>query len=166
MSDIFNKVTEGVKSTIKIATDQTQDAVAEISCRRELSAKRTELSSTFERIGQISYIKHKGDEIDSIEVAELIKKVDTLAGEVAALEDQLAGIYSSRKESFDNYKTTVKSTWEDIKQTATNTSKKGQPDFDNTTTIETKECTVCHVHNNVHSAYCISCGHKFENDNI
>lgn len=155
MSDVFSKLGESLKSTIKEATEQTQKSVDQVTCRTDLLNKRNELKKLFEKLGEVQYKAYIENE-DSVERNELYSKITYLKADITALEIKLEDIVNTQKNSFDSYKRKVKTAWEEEKMPKTG-------DFTEDDGIEIlKVCPVCNTGNHEHAAYCIKCGNKFE----
>lgn len=155
MSDVFSKLGESLKTTIKQATEQTQKSVDQVSCRTDLLNKRNELKKLYEALGEVQYKAYIENE-DNVERNVLYSKITTLKTEIEALETKLEEIVNTQKSSFDNYKRKVKTAWEEEK-----TSKVDDLAQDDGIEI-LKVCPVCNTGNHEHAAYCIKCGNKFE----
>ena len=154
MSDVFSKLGESLKSTIKEATQQTQKSVDQVTCRTDLLNKRNELKKLFELLGEVQYKAYIENE-DSVERNELYAKITHLKADITALETKLEDIVNTQKSSFDSYKRKVKTAWEEEKMP--------KSDFSDDDGIEIlKVCPVCNTGNHEHAAYCIKCGNKFE----
>lgn len=155
MADVFSKLGESLKSTIKEATQQTQKSVDQVSCRTDLLNKRNELKKLFELLGEVQYKAYIENE-DSVVRNEIYSKITNLKAEIAALENKLEDIVNTQKNSFDNYKRKVKTAWEEEKGAQSSV-------FSEDDGIEIlKICPVCNTGNHEHAAYCIKCGNKFE----
>jgi len=156
MSDVFTKLGESLKSTIKEATQQTQKSVDQVTCRTDLLNKRNELKKLYEALGEVQYKAYIENE-DNVERNILYSKITNLKAEIQNLEARLEEIVNIQKSSFDNYKRKVKTAWEeDEKSTKVD-------DLSEDDGIEIlKVCPVCNTGNHEHAAYCIKCGNKFE----
>ena len=53
MSDVFSRLGESLKSTIKEATEQTQKSVDQVTCRTELLNKKAELKRLYTTLGEV-----------------------------------------------------------------------------------------------------------------
>ena len=154
MSDVFSKLGESLKSTIKEATQQTQKSVDQVTCRTDLLNKRNELKKLFELLGEVQYKAYIENE-DSVERNELYAKITHLKADITALETKLEDIVNTQKSSFDSYKRKVKTAWEEERMP--------KSDISSDDGIEIlKVCPVCNTGNHEHAAYCIKCGNKFE----
>ena len=155
MADVFSKLGESIKSTIKEATEQTQKSVDQVTCRTELLNKRSELKRLYATLGEIQYKAYIENE-DNVERNVLYSKITHLKTEIVELEQRLEEIVNTQKSSFDTYKRKVKTAWEE--EEATTSSEQAEDDG-----IEIlKVCPVCNTGNHEHAAYCIKCGNKFE----
>lgn len=155
MADVFSKLGESIKSTIKEATEQTQKSVDQVTCRTELLNKRSELKRLYATLGEIQYKAYIENE-DNVERNVLYSKITHLKTEIVELEQRLEEIVNTQKSSFDTYKRKVKTAWEE--KEATTSSEQAEDDG-----IEIlKVCPVCNTGNHEHAAYCIKCGNKFE----
>lgn len=155
MADVFSKLGESLKSTIKEATQQTQKSVDQVTCRTDLLNKRNELKRLYEALGEVQYKAYIENE-DNVERNVLYSKITTLKADIQSLETKLEEIINTQKSSFDNYKRKVKTAWEEEK-----TPKADDLAADDGIEI-LKVCPVCNTGNHEHAAYCIKCGNKFE----
>lgn len=154
MADVFSKLGESIKNTIKEATEQTQKSVDQVTCRTELLNKRSELKRLYTTLGEVQYKAYIENE-DNVERNVLYSKITNLKTEITELEQKLEEIVNTQKSSFDSYKRKVKTAWE---EETTSPSKQEEDDG-----IEIlKVCPVCNTGNHEHAAYCIKCGNKFE----
>lgn len=157
MADVFSKLGESLKSTIKEATEQTQKSVNQVSCRTDLLNKRNELKRLFEALGEFQYKAYIENE-ENVERNMLYSKITNLKSEITKLENKLNDIVNTQKNSFDSYKRKVRTTWEEEVLRSSKTSEFTEDDG-----IEIlKVCPVCNTGNHEHAAYCIKCGNKFE----
>ena len=157
MADVFSKLGESLKSTIKEATEQTQKSVNQVSCRTDLLNKRNELKRLFEALGEFQYKAYIENE-ENVERNMLYSKITNLKSEITKLENKLNDIVNTQKNSFDSYKRKVRTTWEEEVLRSSKTSEFTEDDG-----IEIlKGCPVCNTGNHEHAAYCIKCGNKFE----
>ena len=155
MSDVFSKLGESLKSTLREATEQTQKSVDQVTCRTDLLNKRNELKKLFEKLGEAQYKAYIENE-EGVERSELYTRITHLKADISNLETKLEEIVNTQKNSFDNYKRKVKTAWEEEK-----TAKASE--FSDDDGIEIlKVCPVCNTGNHEHAAYCIKCGNKFE----
>ena len=155
MADVFSKLGESLKSTIKEATQQTQKSVDQVTCRTDLLNKRNELKRLYEALGEVQYKAYIENE-DNVERNVLYSKITTLKADIQNLETKLEEIVNTQKSSFDNYKRKVKTAWEEEKNPKAD-------DLAADDGIEIlKICPVCNTGNHEHAAYCIKCGNKFE----
>lgn len=156
MSDVFSKLGESLKSTFKVATEQTQKSVDQVACRTELLNKRSELKRLFALLGEAQY-KCYTEQVENEDRDELYAKIDALKLQITDVEKRLGEIVTTQKSSFDSYKREVKSKWSEPETT------KPENDFSDDDGIEIlKVCPVCNTGNHEHAAYCIKCGNKFE----
>lgn len=158
MQDVFSKLGESLKSTIQVATEQTQKSVDQVGCRTELLNKRSELKRLYESLGEVQYKCHiEGTEGNDIDLNVLYTKITNIKDDIKTLENKLESIVNTQKSSFDSYKRKVKTTWDE------RTSEPKQEPFGQDDGIEIlKVCPVCNTGNHEHAAYCIKCGNKFE----
>ena len=112
MTDVFSKLGESLKSTIKEATQQTQKSVDQVTCRTDLLNKRSELKRLYEALGEVQYKAYIENE-DNVERNVLYSKITTLKSEIQNLEEKLEKIVNTQKSSFDSYKRKVKTAWEE-----------------------------------------------------
>lgn len=157
MADVFSKLGESLKSTLKEATEQTQKSVDQVTFRTDLLNKRSELKRLFEALGEVQYKAYIENE-DSVERNVLYSKITHLKTEITDIEHKLEEIVNAQKSSFDSYKRKVKTTWQDDED---KTVKKDSLAEDDGIEI-LKVCPVCNTGNHEHAAYCIKCGNKFE----
>lgn len=155
MSDVFSRLGESLKSTIKEATEQTQKSVDQVTCRTELLNKKTELKRLYTTLGEVQYKAYIENE-DNIERNVLYSKITNLKSEISELEVKLEDIINTQKSSFDTYKRKVKTAWEEENTSSTSNI----PEDDGIEIL--KVCPVCNTGNHEHAAYCIKCGNKFE----
>lgn len=155
MADVFSKLGESIKNTIKEATEQTQKSVDQVTCRTELLNKRSELKRLYTTLGEVQYKAYIENE-DNVERNILYSKITNLKTEITELEQKLEEIVNMQKSSFDSYKRKVKTAWEE--EEMPHPSEQEEEDG-----IEIlKVCPVCNTGNHEHAAYCIKCGNKFE----
>ena len=155
MADVFSKLGESIKNTIKEATEQTQKSVDQVTCRTELLNKRNELKRLYTTLGEVQYKAYIENE-DNVERNVLYSKITNLKTEIKELEQKLEEIVNTQKNSFDSYKRKVKNAWEE--EGTTHSGEQAEDDG-----IEIlKVCPVCNTGNHEHAAYCIKCGNKFE----
>lgn len=158
MSDVLNKIGEGLKTTLKQATKQTQKSVDQVAYRTELLNKKNELKKMFELLGEAQY-KIYTQEGDEVERNVLYSKITTLKKTIEEIEYKLKQTVDEQKTSFDSYKNKVKTVWEQ----EVDPLLKKKEDTENKETVETlKICPVCHTANHEYAAYCTKCGNKFE----
>lgn len=157
MADVFSKLGEGLKTTIKEATGQTQKSVDQVSCRTELLNKRNELKKLYELLGEVQYKAYTDQSEEVPEREELYDKITKVKAKIIENETKLEEIVNAQKSSFDTYKRKVKTVWDEMtKEEKTNTMAEDDG-------IEIlKVCPVCNTGNHEHAAYCIKCGNKFE----
>lgn len=161
MSDVFSKLGESLKSTIKEATQQTQKSVDQVTCRTDLLNKRSELKRLYEALGEVQYKAYIENE-DNVERNVLYSKITNLKAEIQKLEEKLEEIVNTQKSSFDNYKRKVKTAWEE-EEKQTKADGFSAEDLAADDGIEIlKVCPVCNTGNHEYAAYCIKCGNKFE----
>ena len=155
MSDVFSRLGESLKSTIKEATEQTQKSVDQVTCRTELLNKKAELKRLYTTLGEVQYKAYIENE-DNVERNVLYSKITNLKSEISELEVKLEEIINTQKSSFDTYKRKVKTAWEEENTSSTSNI----PEDDGIEIL--KVCPVCNTGNHEHAAYCIKCGNKFE----
>ena len=155
MSDVFSKLGDSLKSTLKVATEQTQKSVDQVACRTDLMNKRNELKRLFTSLGEAQY-KCYVEQVDSEERDNLYAKIDTLKLQIADVEKRLGEIVTKQKCSLDSYKREVKSTWNEPQ------TKEEKADLEEDGIEILKICPVCNTGNHEYAAYCIKCGNKFE----
>jgi len=157
MADVFSKLGESLKSTLKEATEQTQKSVDQVAFRTDLLNKRSELKRLFEALGEVQYKAYIENE-DNVERNVLYSKITNLKAEITDIEHKLEEVVNVQKSSFDSYKRKVKTTWQEDED---KTIKKD--DFAEDDGIEIlKVCPGCNTGNHEHAAYCIKCGKKFD----
>ena len=155
MSDVFSKLGDSLKSTFKVATEQTQKSVDQVACRTDIMNKRNELKKLFMQLGEVQYRCYT-EGVEDSERDLLYGNIAAIKTQIDELETHLDKVVDEQKSSLDSYKNVVKSTWEDI---TTPEEKKGLDEED----VEVlKVCPVCHTGNHDYAAYCIKCGNKFE----
>ncbi|WP_069999472.1 zinc ribbon domain-containing protein [Cellulosilyticum sp. I15G10I2] len=154
MGDIFTKVTESIKTTIKEATEQTQKSVDQTVYRTELISKKGELKKLYQQLGLAVYEEFKEGEPDTPHRALYIK-INALLKEIEVLENKVEDIVNSQKDSFDTYKREVKTKWNENMANEVK-PKPGEDGFE-----VMKICDECQRGNHVEASYCINCGHKF-----
>ncbi len=166
MADIFSKIGDSLKSTIKVAGEQTQMSVEQVSSRTELINKKNEIKKLFMLLGQAQY-KCYLEEGESFERNELYSKIDELRAQIITLEKKVGEANAAQKDSFDNFKQQVKTTWNEPTQKddifdeemfSSYEDKNSVPDQDDILVI----CPVCHTGNHDYAAYCIRCGNKLK----
>lgn len=157
MADVFSKLGESLKSTLKEATEQTQKSVDQVTFRTDLLNKRSELKRLFEALGEVQYKSYIEND-DNVERNVLYSKITHLKAEITDIEHKLEEIINVQKSSFDSYKRKVKTTWQDDED---KTIKKDDLAEEDGVEI-LKACPVCNTGNHEHAAYCIKCGNKFE----
>lgn len=155
MADVLSKLGDSLKSTFKVATEQTQKSVDQVACRTELINKRSELKRLFTMLGEAQY-KCYLEEGESHDRNMLYSKIDALKLQITELEKRLGEVVTAQKSSLDSYKREVRSTWSE----ADSEEKKDDLTGDDIEIL--KVCPVCNTGNHEHAAYCIKCGNKFE----
>lgn len=158
MSDVFSKIGEGLKTTIKLATEQTQKSVDQVSCRTELLNKKNELKKLYCTLGEAQY-KAYIENPESVQDDSLFIKITELKNEVFTLENKIDNIVSEQKGSFEQYKEQVKTSWNDM---MTEAEAKEAEDANMADSTVLKICPVCQTANPEDAAFCIKCGNKFE----
>lgn len=157
MVDVFSKLGESFMTTIKEATEQTQKSVDQVTCRTDLLNKKSELKRLFEALGETQYKVYIENE-DSVERNVLYTKITNLKAEISELEHKLDEIVATQKNSFDNFKKNVISTWSEGNESDTKTEEKTS----NTEEVKMmKICPACNTANHMEAAYCTRCGNKF-----
>lgn len=154
MADVFSKLGESIKTTLKEATAQTQKSVDQTVYRTELLSKKNELKKAYQQLGEAqyeAYIHNTEEEVP----ASLYTKIETMIKEITQIERQVEDIVTTQKDSFDTFKRTVKTTWDE------NMSKQSRPEKGEDGVEIMKICSHCNVGNNINASYCISCGNKF-----
>ena len=181
MADVFSKLTDSLKSTIKAAGQQTQMSVGQVSGRTEIINKKNDLKRLFMLLGQAQY-KCYLEECISVERNSLYSEIDELRNQIIVLEKKLNEASTAQKDSFDNFKQEVKNTWNEpsIKDDIFN-DEMFSPDYKPKNTVpKTDEfmsrqssklneqddilviCPVCHVENHDYATYCMKCGNKLK----
>lgn len=155
MSDVFSKLGDSLKSTFKVATEQTQKSVDQVACRTELLNKRSELKRLFALLGEAQY-KCYTEQVENEDRDELYAKIGELKLQITDVERRLGEIVTTQKSSLDSYKREVKSTWSEPDTT------KKDADLSEDGIEILKVCPVCNTGNHEHAAYCVKCGNKFE----
>ena len=155
MADIFSKLGDSIKTTIKEAVDQTQKSVDQASIRTDLIAKKNELKKLYQTLGESHYKAYTTGESDEAQGA-IYEKITELVKDIEEAEKKLEDIVNTQKTSFNSFKEDVKSTWGEMQTKAAEETKQA----DNVKVM--KVCPVCNTGNNIHAAYCIHCGNKFE----
>lgn len=154
MKDIFDKLGESIKSTVKEAAEQTQKSVDQTVYRTELMNKKNELKRLYQELGMAKYEDYAEGNDDSAHRL-IYSKIDSLRKEVDEIEKQVQDIISSQKDSFHTYKREVKTTWND------NMAKEVKPEPGPDGVEVMKICKECNTGNHVEASYCINCGNKF-----
>ncbi|MDF2877662.1 MAG: hypothetical protein K0S30_758 [Clostridia bacterium] len=154
MGDVFTKLGESIKSTFKEATTQTQKSVDQTVYRTELLSKKNELKKAYQQLGEAQYEVHVHNAEEEIPVS-LYTKIEVITKEIAQIEKQVGEIVTTQKDSFDTFKRTVKTTWDE------NMAKQTRPEKGEDGVEIMKICSHCNVGNNISASYCISCGNKF-----
>ena len=155
MSDVLSKLGDSLKSTLKVATEQTQKSVDQVSCRTDLMNKRNELKRLFASLGEAQY-KCYLEEGESHERNTLYSKIDALKLQITEMEKHLGEVLTAQKSSLDSYKREVRSTWSE----PDSAEKKDDLAGDDIEIL--KVCPICNTGNHEYAAYCIKCGNKFE----
>lgn len=158
MADVFSKLGESLKTTLKEATEQTQKSVDQVGCRTDLLNKRNELKKLFESLGEAQYKVMIDENEDAANRDALCEKITALKAEITEVEQKLEEIVNAQKSSFDSYKRKVKTTWDEL----TKEEKKDDLAEEDDGIEILKICPVCNTGNHEHAAYCIKCGNKFE----
>ena len=96
MADVFSKLGESIKKTIKQATEQTQKSVDQVSCRTELLNKKNELKKLYTTLGEIQYKAYIENE-DNVERNVLYSKITNIKAEITELEQKLEEIVTNQK---------------------------------------------------------------------
>lgn len=180
MADIFSKLGDSLKSTIKVAGEQTQMSVEQVSNRTELINKKNEMKRLFMLLGQAQY-KCYLEQGESFERNGLYSKIDELRAQIISLEKKVGEGAEAQKSSFDSFKQQVKTTWNepDVKDDIFdddifkyNNVNKSVPKSDEHVDKQSSHgndqddilliCPVCHTGNHDYAAYCIRCGNKIK----
>ena len=156
MADIFSKLGDSIKTTIKEAVDQTQKSVDQASIRADLLTKKNELKKLYQTLGESHYNAYTKGESDENQGA-IYEKITELIKDIKEAESKLENIVSTQKTSFNSFKEDVKAKWSET-ESATNATEEKKAE--NVKIM--KVCPVCNTGNNMHAAYCIHCGNKFE----
>lgn len=154
MADIFTKLGESIKTTVKEATEQTQKSIDQTIYRKELLEKKSELKGLYQQLGEAqyeSYIENK----QNISLTPFYTQITALLKEINKLQDQVKEIVNSQKDSFDTYKREVKTTWNE------NMAQEARPEKGEDGLEVMKICSECNTGNNVEASYCINCGKNF-----
>lgn len=157
MADIFSKLGDSIKTTIKEAVGQTQKSVDQASVRTDLMTKKSELKKLYQALGESHYKAYSTGESDESQGA-IYEKITELVKDIAEAEKKLEDIVTTQKTSFSTFKEDVKTTWNEPVSKTTGAEETAQAD--NVKVM--KVCPVCNTGNNIHAAYCIHCGNKFE----
>ncbi|WP_054741788.1 hypothetical protein [Cellulosilyticum ruminicola] len=157
MADIFSKLGDSIKTTIKQAVGQTQKSVDQASIRTDLLTKKSELKKLYQALGESHYKAYAMGETDETQGA-IYEKITELVKDIAEAEKRLEDIVTTQKTSFSTFKEDVKTTWNE----PTVGAQKNEEETQNDNVKVMKVCPVCNTGNNIHAAYCIHCGNKFE----
>ncbi len=156
MADIFSKLGDSIKTTIKEAVDQTQKSVDQATIRTELIAKKNELKKLYQTLGESHYKAYTTGESDETQGA-IYEKITEIVKDIEEAEKKLEDIVNTQKTSFSTFKEDVKSKWSETQEKA------ATEESQQTENVKVmKVCPVCNTGNNIHAAYCIHCGNKFE----
>lgn len=139
-----------LSDTIKEVKVQAQKSASQVSYRMDLLNKRSDLKKLYEALGKVQYQIYQGEE-ESVERDILYSKITDLKKEIEAIETKLEEVINTQKNSFDQYKRTVKRTKD---------NEKTDDPYENVEIL--KVCPICNTGNYEHAAYCIKCGNKFE----
>ncbi len=181
MADVFSKLGDSLKSTIKVASEQTQMSVEQVSGRADIINKKNEIKKLFMLLGQAQY-KCYLEECGSIERNSLYSKIDELRSQVIELEQKINEANTAQKDSFDNFKQEFKNTWSEAntKDDIFNDdifspdykTKSSVPKADEYMSRESSDsieqddilviCPVCHTENHDYATYCMRCGNKLK----
>lgn len=156
MTDIFSKLGDSIRTTLKEAVDQTQKSVDQASIRTDLLTKKNELKKLYQTLGESHYKAYTTGQSDEHQGA-IYEKITELTKDIEEAEEKLQNIVNAQKTSFYSFKDDVKSTWNE------SDSVQAEPSQVNNENVKVmKVCSVCNTGNNMHAAYCIHCGNKFE----
>lgn len=155
MADIFSKLGDSIKTTLKEAVDQTQKSVDQASIRTDLLTKKNELKKLYQTLGESHYKAYTTGQSDENQGA-IYEKITELLKDIETAEAKLQNIVNEQKTSFNSFKDGVKSTWNE--EVVRNEEEKTT----NENVKVMKVCPVCNTGNNMHAAYCIHCGNKFD----
>lgn len=155
MADIFSKLGDSIKTTIKEAVGQTQKSVDQASLRTELISKKNELKKLYQALGESHYKAYTTGESDESQGA-IYEKITEIIKDIEEAEKKIEDIVSTQKTSFTTFKEDVKTTWNEPVAKEADEEKQAE----NVKVM--KVCPVCNTGNNIHAAYCIHCGNKFE----
>lgn len=153
MRDIFNKLGESLKYTLKEATTQTQKTVDQTVQRKDLLKAKSDLKKLYEELGEKAYEAYRQGQqeaVDPVLCDQITKTLQTIEQLNASIEN----IVREQKDSFNSFKREVKTAWND------NMAQQARPDVNDEGVEEMKFCPACNAGNNVHAEYCISCGAK------
>ncbi len=183
MADVFSKLGDSLKSTLKVAGAQTQKSVDQVSIRTELMNKNNQLKKLFMLLGEAQY-KCYLEEAESFERNTLYSKIDSVKVQISKLEKTLEDITKAQKDSLDAFKEEVKSTWNDVdfndifkednvhqdpnaelfKANINKSDDSVKPEVK--IEVDKEEvvvvCPVCHTANHDYASYCIKCGNKIK----
>lgn len=168
MADIFSKLGDSLKNTIKEAAHQTQKSVDQATLRTEILTKKNDLKKLYLELGKKHYEIYKSGAEEEVP-SELYDKITKLSSEIDENEQKLDSVLNEQKDSFNNFKNDMKSQWaegctekseEDIVDTE---CQEEDQDKDESKEVEVmKICELCNTGNHIHAAYCSHCGNKFE----
>lgn len=159
MADIFGKLGDSLKNTIKEAVDQTQKSVDQVGPRAEILTKKNEIKKLYQTLGEAQYKNYMGAE-EVIDLQSIYDKITMITDDIKKAEEKIEDLVTKQKTSFSSYKENVKTAWDDI---TTPEPKAEAEEVDSAEDVQLmKVCEVCHTGNNLHAAYCIHCGNKFE----
>lgn len=154
MVDVFSKLGESLKSTLKEAGAQTQKSVDQMTLRSEMINKKAELKKLYQILGETIYNSYSESQI-ATEQSELFNRITLLKKSMEEIDKKIEDIVSTQKGSFNAYKEEVKTKW-----TAEEDVSYSKMPSQTVTVQEIKVCPICHTGNNEYAAYCMNCGNK------
>lgn len=154
MADLFTKLGESIKTTVKEATEQTQQTASQTVLRKDLIEKKIELKKAYQQLGEAAYEAYtENKEVTASE--HLYNRIAALLKETDEIEQQIEEIVNIQKDSFDMYKREVKKTWNE------NMAREPKPEPGEDGVEVMKICPKCNTGNHVEASFCINCGDKF-----
>ncbi len=153
MKDLFNKLGESIKHTLKEAGNQTQKTVDQTVYRKDLLKAKSDVKKYYEELGEKSYEAYTQGQniaVDDVLCDKITKTLQT----IDQLNTSIENIMREQKDSFSSYKREVKTAWDE------NMATQDKPGVNDDGIEVMKFCPECNAGNNINAEYCISCGAK------